>query len=56
VTGADDYKVQLNLDCAGGKFYSVTGRITAVISPEELRASLYRAADEIVRQMQESAT
>lgn len=56
MTGSDDYKVKLDLDCADGAFYSVTGRITAVISTEELRASLYRVADEIVRQMQERGT
>lgn len=54
MTGSDDYKVKLDLDCASGEFYSVSGRITAVVSAEELRASLYRVADEVVRQMQES--
>ena len=54
MVNSDDYKVQLNLESADGKFYSVTGRITAVLSAEELRASLYRAADELVRQIQES--
>lgn len=56
MTGSDDWKVQLRLDGGGEKFYSVTGRITAVISPEEFRAALYRAADEIVRQMEEQRT
>lgn len=54
MVNSDDYKVQLNLESSDGNFYSVTGRITAVLSTEELRASLYRVADELVRQMQGS--
>lgn len=56
MTGSDDWKVKLQLDGGGEKFYTVSGRVTAVISTEEFRAALYRVADEIVRQLEEQRT